>query len=319
MISFLKHLFTNSDTTSVEAQQKSAQRNFDILKYDGIRALKIGKWIYAEKCFKEAVRIQPEAETMSLLVQTSIQLNKLEQAHDVLAQLITIDPKQLQNYFDLARVCYLEEKYDEMLARAQESTNIAPDHERPYFLQAQAYYKLGDLLNTIVTLTQAISKKEDFSEALLMRGKVLIEMRQYNEAQADIEVLLKQDSNDEETLLLAGEIQSHQDNDKQAIAYFDKVIELNPFSERAYEQIASLYGRAQQWDLAIDKLTEAIEINATAHLYQLRGRIKLEKGDKDGSLADIKKALELDPKNESTINGQFNNFDSLEKSNNPLG
>ena len=318
-MNFLKRLFTNSDMTSEEIQQKNAQKNFDILKYDGIRAQKIGKWLYAEKCFKEAIRIQPEIETMSLLIQTSIQLNKLEQAHNVLIQLVTFAPQHIQGYIDLARVCYLEEKYDEMLANAQEATNIAPTNEQAYFLQAQAYYKLGDLLNSIVVLTQAISKKENFSEALLMRGRVLAEMKQYKEAQADVETLLKQDSNDEETLLLAGEIQAHQENNREAMAFFEKVIELNPFSEKAYEQIALLYECTQQWEQAIDKLNEAIEINETASLYQLRGRIKLEKGDKDGSLADIKKALELNPNTESAINGQFNNFDSLYKNNNPLG
>ena len=36
-----------------------------------------------------------------------------------------------------------------------------------------------------------------------------------------------------------------------------------------------------------------------------RGRIKLLKGDKDGSVEDMKKAIELAPENEINISGQI--------------
>ena len=34
------------------------EKNFDILKYDGIRAMRIGKLAYALKCFEEATAIK---------------------------------------------------------------------------------------------------------------------------------------------------------------------------------------------------------------------------------------------------------------------
>ena len=93
----------------------------------------------------------------------------------------------------------------------------------------------------------------------------------------------------------------------QAISFYRKIIELNPFHEKAYEQLASLFANESQWEKAIEVLDEAIDINATSNLYQLRGRLKLEKGDKDGSLEDMKKALELSPEKENAINGHFDN------------
>ena len=36
------------------------EKNFDILKYDGIRAMRIGKLTYALKCFEEATAIQED-------------------------------------------------------------------------------------------------------------------------------------------------------------------------------------------------------------------------------------------------------------------
>lgn len=319
MMNLLKKLFAGNNEPEENVQHKNEERNFDILKYDGIRAQRIGKWIYAEKCFKEALNIRPDLETASLLVSTSLQLNKLDQAHEVLGQMISLEPQRLQSYLDLARVCYLQEHYDDMLATAQQAAQLVPDNETPYFLQAQAYHKLGDSIHTIVALTQAISRKEDFTEAYLMRGQVLLEMKQYNEALEDVDFLLKHDSIDEEALRLAAEVQQGLGNEDEAVTYYKKVIDLNPFNEHSYEQIALIHARKKEYAQAIATLDEALEINEKAQLYQLRGKLKMDSGDKEGALADMKKALELNPESENRISGHFDNFDTLYKSNNPLG
>ena len=319
MMNFLKKLFVGNNEPEENVRHKNEERNFDILKYDGIRAQRIGKWIYAEKCFKEALNIRPDLETASLLVSTSLQLNKLDQAHEVLGQMISLEPQRLQSYLDLARVCYLQEHYDDMLATAQQAAQLVPDNETPYFLQAQAYHKLGDSIHTIVALTQAISRKEDFTEAYLMRGQVLLEMKQYNEALEDVDFLLKHDSIDEEALRLAAEVQQGLGNEDEAVTYYKKVIDLNPFNEHSYEQIALIHARKKEYAQAIATLDEALEINEKAQLYQLRGKLKMDSGDKEGALADMKKALELNPESENRISGHFDNFDTLYKSNNPLG
>lgn len=318
-MNLLKKLFAGNNEPEENVRHKNEERNFDILKYDGIRAQRIGKWIYAEKCFKEALNIRPDLETASLLVSTSLQLNKLEQAHEVLGQMISLEPQRLQSYLDLARVCYLQEHYDDMLATAQQAAQLVPDNETPYFLQAQAYHKLGDSIHTIVALTQAISRKEDFTEAYLMRGQVLLEMKQYNEALEDVDFLLKHDSIDEEALRLAAEVQQGLGNEDEAVTYYKKVIDLNPFNEHSYEQIALILARKKEYAQAIATLDEALEINEKAQLYQLRGKLKMDSGDKEGALADMKKALELNPESENRISGHFDNFDTLYKSNNPLG
>lgn len=319
MMNLLKKLFAGNNEPEENVRHKNEERNFDILKYDGIRAQRIGKWIYAEKCFKEALNIRPDLETASLLVSTSLQLNKLEQAHEVLGQMISLEPQRLQSYLDLARVCYLQEHYDDMLATAQQAAQLVPDNETPYFLQAQAYHKLGDSIHTIVALTQAISRKEDFTEAYLMRGQVLLEMKQYNEALEDVDFLLKHDSIDEEALRLAAEVQQGLGNEDEAVTYYKKVIDLNPFNEHSYEQIALIHARKKEYAQAIATLDEALEINEKAQLYQLRGKLKMDSGDKEGALADMKKSLELNPESENRISGHFDNFDTLYKSNNPLG
>ena len=45
-----------------------------------------------------------------------------------------------------------------------------------------------------------------------------------------------------------------------------------------------------------------------AEAYKERGRAKLLNGDKDGSVEDMKKSLELNPKDEANLNGEFKNL-----------
>ena len=60
---------------------------------------------------------------------------------------------------------------------------------------------------------------------------------------------------------------------------------------------------------AISLFDEAIELNPNfAEAYKERGRAKLLNGDKDGSVEDMKRSLELNPKDEASLNGEFKNL-----------
>ena len=59
---------------------------------------------------------------------------------------------------------------------------------------------------------------------------------------------------------------------------------------------------------AIELVTEATELNPNfAVAYHERGRAKLLNGDKEGSAEDMKKGLELNPKEIQNFNGQYGN------------
>ena len=132
-------------------------------------------------------------------------------------------------------------------------------------------------------------------------------MQQTGEAQADVQTLLELAPDNEEALLLAGAVSEAQNNRDEAIARYREAVRVNPFNENAYLQTARLLAQSEQWEEAIRTLDEAIDINAGPALYQLRGKLKLEQGDKEGSIKDMKKALELAPEQENAINGQFSN------------
>ena len=77
-----------------------------------------------------------------------------------------------------------------------------------------------------------------------------------------------------------GQLMSEQGKLDEALAYFDELIADEPNFSKAYGE---------------------------------RGRVRHLKGDKEGALADLKKAIELNPNGEEAkrMNGQHSNFNNL--------
>ncbi len=93
---------------------------------------------------------------------------------------------------------------------------------------------------------------------------------------------------------------------------YNNILESASVESTSADELFSLYKRSGITSLAV--YDEAIEINPNfAKAYHERGRIKLLKGDKDGSVEDMKKAIELAPENEMNISGQYNNYENMTK------
>ena len=82
----------------------------------------------------------------------------------------------------------------------------------------------------------------------------------------------------------------------QAIANFDKAIEINPRYAEAYNNRGIAYLRKGQYDKAISDFTKVIEINPKdAMAHENRGLVYAILGQYDKSTSDHTKAIELDP------------------------
>lgn len=84
MPNFFKSFFSGKSETPESEKQKNDQKNFEIFKYDGLRAQRMGRPDYAVKCFTEALAIQKEFETMGYLSQLYIQMGETAKARELL-------------------------------------------------------------------------------------------------------------------------------------------------------------------------------------------------------------------------------------------
>ena len=286
------------------------EKNFDILKYDGIRAMRIGKLTYALKCFEEATALREDLETMNHQANTYIRVNRMDDARALMVRMTEIAPDQPLVFQSLASLCYMQEDYKAMNDACQKALALNDQDPATYFLAAKAALGMSNGIQTIAMLTKAIMLNEEFVEAYQLRAEVLWQMRQAKDASDDIEKLLSLNPEDENALLLKAEIMAVSGDEEGAVKLMNEVLALNPFCEKAYLLKGSYLLAKKDADGAIAVYNEALEINPNfAAAYHERGRAKLAKGDKQGSMEDMKRAIELAPEQGAAISGEYNNYE----------
>ena len=102
MPNFFKSFFAGKTENPEEEKQKNAKKNFEIFKYDGLRAQRMGRPDYAIKCFNEALAIEEDFETLNYLSQLYIQTGEFGKAHELLERMIALEPELTSTYLTLA-------------------------------------------------------------------------------------------------------------------------------------------------------------------------------------------------------------------------
>lgn len=306
MPNFFKSFFSGKTENPESEKQKNNRKKFEIFKYDGLRAQRMGRPDYAVKCFTEALAIEEEFETMGYLSQLYLQMGETEKACGLLEKMTVAEPNIVNTFLILANVYFIQENYPAMEEAARKAIALEEGNATAHYLLGKARQAQNDHLMTIAHLTKAITLKEDFIEARLLRAETLLNMKQYGETTEDIETILTLNPEEETAILLRGKVKEANNQPQEAEADYRLVTEINPFNEQAYLYLGQLYINQKKLTEAIELFDEAIELSPNfAEAYKERGHAKLLNGDKDGSVEDMKKSLELNPKEEAGLNGEF--------------
>lgn len=291
---FFQSIFSGKTKSTEDEKQKNNRKNFEIFKYDGMRAQRMGRADYAVKCFTEALALQEDFETMSYLTQVYMQIGEWDEARKLMTRMTRIEPEHTATYLGLANVCYMQEDYAAMAEAAKKAIEIEEGNAMAHYLLGRADNGLGDGMGCVAHLDKAIVLKEDFTEARLLRAEALSKMQRYEEATEDINSVLAQNPEEEAALLLRGQIEETTGKEEAAEADYRLVTELNPFNEQAFLLLGRFYIGQQKLAEAIALFSEAIELNPDfAEAYHERGNARLLNGEKEQSAEDFRKESEL--------------------------
>lgn len=86
-----------------------------------------------------------------------------------------------------------------------------------------------------------------------------------------------------------------------------QAIAANPSDADAYKQRALTLCQMQQYDEAEADLNTLVDTlhSEDSEVYQLRGTLRMERGDKRGALDDMRRAFALDPQLLHQLSGEF--------------
>lgn len=312
---FFKSIFSNKGNTPGEAENRSREKDFDVLKYDGMRAQRMhGKLPYAIKCFTEALNIREDAETRTHLAAAYLSAGKTADALEQIDRLVELQPDNAETRLMRIQILFLLDRDSEVVADCRHILSLDSANYQAYYQMAKAKRATGDLFGAIADLTKGIAIKDDFAGAYQLRAEILLSMQQGADALGDIEKVISLNPEEETAYLLRGKIYELVGEPEKAAADFKCAVELNPFNAEAYILQSRLFLAEGKTSDAIEVLDEAIEtLPDNAGLYAERGRIRNLAGDKDGAFEDAKKSIELNPQGEMAqqCNGEHSNIGGI--------
>lgn len=283
-MNFFKALFGGKDENPEEKQQAEEAKNFEILKYDGVKALKIRQWQQAIRCLNHALSIREDLECRDYLSQALIQDNQLTAAYEELQKLHEAEPDNQEILQRMANVAFVMEDYGAMASSCEKALLISKDNPEIYYLYGRACMGQEDLTNAIAMFTKAISLNEDYGDAYLMRAGVMLQRGEVEAAEQDCQWLLERASSVEDVLILKAKVETAKGNHSEALSYYDKVIEGNPFSIEG---------------------------------FTLRAELKKQMGDQQGAEEDLARLREINPDgNDEDLEQKMN---EAYKNSNPMG
>ena len=290
---FFKRIFDGKQKATPEEIDNKENKEFQVLKFDGVRALRQGQVAYSIQCLQNALQVkgvslsadsESEAkETLEILEvrdylsQALIHHGELRPAYEQLQKLAEAQPDNKLIFVRMAQVAYMMEDYVAMSNVCEKGMIIDKDDAHLLYLYAEACLGNGDLINTIAMLTKSILLSEEDklqqAQSRLLRGDTLRKMGDLKGADEDAQWLLDvMEEPIEEALLLKARLLYAEGKLDGAILYYNKVVDANPFSATAFKE---------------------------------RGAIYLEKGDKENAEKDMQAFLEVNPKEVEAVNGEF--------------
>ena len=269
---FWNTLFGGGQLTPEEEKQEQEAKQFDLLKYDGVKALKMRQVEYAVRCFNEALKLKEDLETRDYLSQALLQLGDLDGAMSELRVLAEAEPENAQIQIRIAQVAYMQENYAAMGEACEQAMKAEPENAQPYFYDAQSRLGQQDVVGAIAMLTKAIALRADYGDGYLLRAQTLLKMGDTASADADAQWLIEHVGAHEDVLLLKARIEAAKGNLEGAIKVYGLVVDVNPFCIEAFRE---------------------------------RGQLKFNMGDKAGAEQDMQTVLELDPQQLADVNGEY--------------
>ena len=269
---FFKSLFGGASESPEEKKKEEESKNFDVLKYDGVRALNQGQAAYAVRCFQHALELRDDLETRDYLSLALVRTGDLLPAYEQLQKLAEAQPDNQQILMRMAEVAYMMEDYGALSAACEKALLIDGENPVVHYLYARGCAGQGDDVNAIAMLTKAITLNADYAEAYLMRGETLLRMGDVAGADEDTQWLIDHLTENEDVLLLKARVEEAKGNADEALLIYNKGIELNPCNVAA---------------------------------FRVRGALSLAQGDKQGAEDDMRTVLELNPHEADGVNGQY--------------
>lgn len=225
-------------------------------------------------CYQRAEALRADSYVACLgIARTLIRMRRSEEADAAIARCLSLDPGRFEGQTALGILLFLSDDDDEAISALKRAVEMAPDEAEPRLVLAQAYADTGEL----ETASSELEKARELIAAVEDEGQrqSLLALAWHAEAYQ---------------WLSEGENAAAMECAQEVIA----LEEANPYAAcLAYSNLGLLEGRARHYDLAIEYLEHAYQMNPFFYRAGAAlGRILIVRGQYDRAARVLGRVLE---------------------------
>ncbi|HLO58197.1 MAG TPA: tetratricopeptide repeat protein [Bacteroidales bacterium] len=252
--------------------------------------------------FTKAIEIDPEYAQAYVERSRSYEaINDLQNAADDLKRALTFEQKEPEIYYDAARLNYQLGNHQAALELINKCLSMEKKSEVAHRLLARIQMALEDYSNSLVTINKAIELKDN-AENNFYRGVLSEKMKNYNQAEIDYKSAISKKPDYTEALLSLASLKLMLNKPQEALEYCNTVIAKDPNHKEALLIRSRIHAKLTEYPAAIDDLSKILYNNPDdKQMYVVRGNYYQEFTQHQQAINDFSKALLLDPKYSEAI------------------
>ena len=263
--------------------------------------------------YSRAIELRPDDVSLYLArADLNVKMGGMDSAD--YEKVLQLDPDNVTAHLGIS----LRHRYSATaLEHAERAVALAPDDPKCHLNLARVLgggkLVLGDTNGTSSSLIpsdpkgalehygRAIELAPELPDVYAARGEFYYNTREYQKALSDLDRALAIKPVDCPMLSTRAQVYGDLGLLDEALADLAKLLDAEPHNHVAHFRCGMIHMKAENWQAAEESISRAIEISPRYHRYKRRAVTYLYQGKTALALDDLKTALELKPKDTSTL------------------
>ena len=225
-----------------------------------------------------------------------IKQEKLQEAASIYQELIAAGTKNHIVYGNLAAICGMQGKLDELIELLRKALQLNPTYPDAHNNLGIALQKKGELTAAIASYNTAIQLKPNYPDAHNNLGNVLQEQGDLTAAIASYSTALQLNPNHPDAYYNLGNALKGQGDLTAAIASYNTALQLNPTYPDVYYNLGDAHQEQGELTSAITSYNTALQLNPNfLDAHNNLGLALQEQGELSAAIASYKTALQINP------------------------
>ena len=245
------HIHDDENSSIRQNLSINEQRRFDYFYYEGLKLKNADKFDSSFEMFKHCLEID-STSSVALFELSSyyIQMNRPEKAVSMMKKAVAYSPGNQEYRSTLATLLFNLSMFGEAAEEYEILAEAFPNKPELNYYLAESYSRMGEIGKAIDTY-DALENAMGMNEALSMQKfQLYMTIEQQGNAFGELIKLADKFPLEARYPIIIGDLYLQQNNNEQALKYFDKAREINPESPYYPVSMANYYEKTGQSDSA---------------------------------------------------------------------